>query len=266
VKPHFGPMTRTVRPSAAPLQSDTPGRKFELPAARNPALDERRRAFLRAISHELRTPLTSIIGFSEIIAAELYGPLGAPQYREYAEHVRRSGRRLLKLVNQVLEIARLEGGVADMALTPQPLVHLLDDVGDLLREDLLARNGRIVVADESDLPTVRVDARAARDLLFNLIQNALLHGPVDGAVEIRARQEGYQVVIEIEDAGPGVDPADIPGLLTLFPQDDPSSPMTLRIGLGLPIARLLAEAMGGGLALSSAEGRGLTAIVTLPAA
>jgi signal transduction histidine kinase len=197
VKPHFGPMTRTVRPSAAPLQSDTPGRKFELPAARDPALDERRRAFLRAISHELRTPLTSIIGFSEIIAAELYGPLGAPQYREYAEHVRRSGRRLLKLVNQVLEIARLEGGEADMALTPQPLVHLLDDVGDLLREDLLARNGRIVVADESDLPTVRVDARAARDLLFNLIQNALLHGPVDGAVEIRARQEGYQVVIEI---------------------------------------------------------------------
>lgn len=259
-------MTRPVRHQAAPLQSDTPGRKFELPAARDPALDERRRAFLRAISHELRTPLTSIIGFSEIIAAELYGPLGAPQYREYAEHVRRSGRRLLKLVNQVLEIARLEGGVADMALAPHPLVHLLDDVSDLLREDLQARNGRIVVANEADLPTVRVDARAARDLLFNLIQNALLHGPVGGAVDIRARPAGRQVVIEIEDAGPGVDPAEIPGLLTPFQQDDGSSTTAHRIGLGLPIARLLAEAMGGGLTLSSPEGRSLTAIVTLPAA
>ena len=259
-------MTRTVRYPAAPLQSDIPGRKFELPAARDPALDERRRAFLRAISHELRTPLTSIIGFSEIISAELYGPLGAPQYREYAEHVRRSGRRLLKLVNQVLEIARLEGGVADLVLTPHPLVHLLDDVGDLLREDLVARDGRISVANEADLPTVLVDARAARDLLFNLVQNALLHGPIGGAVDIRARHTGCQVVIEIEDTGTGVDPAEIPGLLTPFRRDDASSSTTHRIGLGLPIARLLAESMGGGLALSSPEGRGLTAIVTLPAA
>jgi signal transduction histidine kinase len=259
-------MTRTARPSVAPLQSDTPGSQVELPATRDPALDERRRAFLRTVSHELRTPLNSIIGFAEIIAAELYGPLGAPQYREYAEHVRRSGHRLLKLVNQVLEIARLEGGALDSPATPQPLVHLLDDVADLLSEELRTTSGRLAILNETGLPTVLVETKAARDMLFNLIQNALLYGPAGGMVEVRAHRTGSRVIVEIEDHGEGVDPADIPGLLTPFGQDDGFSRTGRRGGLGLPIARLLAEAMGGGLTLSSPEGRGLIAVVTLPGA
>src|SRR4030081_2075407 len=80
-------------------------------------LDDAKRSFLRMVSHELRTPLNSIIGFSEIISRELAGPLGSPQYKEYAEHVRQSGLKLMRLVNQVLEIARLEGHVTDIDLT-----------------------------------------------------------------------------------------------------------------------------------------------------
>src|SRR6266851_4707061 len=89
-----------------PDEPDEPG---ETPRLRRRSLDEQKRSFLRMVSHELRTPLNSIIGFSEIISRELAGPLGSPQYKEYAEHVRQSGLKLLRLVNQVLEIARLEG-------------------------------------------------------------------------------------------------------------------------------------------------------------
>ena len=84
-------------------------------------LDAQKRGFLRMISHELRTPLNSILGFSEILASELYGPLGSPQYKEYAEIIHGSGRRLLKLVNQVLEIARLDGRAIDFNLRAEPL-------------------------------------------------------------------------------------------------------------------------------------------------
>ncbi len=258
-------MTRTARQSAAPLQSDQLG-KIELPAKRDPALDETRRAFLRMVSHELRTPLNAIIGFSEIIARELYGPLGAPQYREYAEHVRQSGYRLLKLVNQVLEIARLQGGAVDLDQAAHPLIHMLDDIGDKVREDLEARGVRLRIENEDALPAVLVDDKGARNLLFNLIQNAVLHGRRGGTVDVRARREGDRVEIEIQDDGDGVDPADIPRLLAPFQQDDALSNAADRAGLGLPIARLLAEAMGGRLRLSSRPGEGLTAHVTLPAA
>src|SRR5437868_8952601 len=102
------------------------------------ALEEQKRAFLRLVSHELRTPLNSILGFSEILNAELYGPLGAPQYKEYAGIIHGSGQKLLKLVNQVLEIARLEGRAIDFDAQPEPLEAALEDVMTNLRPDLAA--------------------------------------------------------------------------------------------------------------------------------
>src|SRR5689334_5677349 len=101
-------------------EADTNGRT-RAQARLDAALDERKRSFLRMVSHELRTPLNSILGFSEILTAELYGPLGASQYKEYAEIIHGSGQKLLKLVNQVLEIARLEGGTVDLAAASEPL-------------------------------------------------------------------------------------------------------------------------------------------------
>src|SRR6185312_4263882 len=98
------------------------------PKARRGTLDAQKRAFLRVVSHELRTPLNSIIGFSEILSKELCGPMGSPQYVEYANHIRQSGLKLLKLVNQVLEIARLEGRATDLEPIAEPLDHAVDDV------------------------------------------------------------------------------------------------------------------------------------------
>ncbi len=233
-------------------------------------LDDRRRSFLRMVSHELRTPLNTVIGFSEIIACELYGPLGAPQYKEYAELVRQSGHRLLKLVNQVIEIARLEDRVVDLDLRPELLEHAIDDVLGSLKDETAARGVRIMVADRGGLPAVRADGRGLRTMLMNLLQNAIAHSPPGGLIHIRGRRPHVPaglVEIEIEDHGLGVEACDLPRLLKPFEQGgDALTRCTEGAGLGLPITQLLAMAMQGQLRLRSAPGAGFTAIVTLPAA
>ena len=229
-------------------------------------LDAQKRSFLRMVSHELRTPLNSIIGFSEIISKELCGPLGSPQYKEYAEHVRQSGLKLLKLVNQVLEIARLEGQAAELEPIPELLDHAVDDVLDALRDEIAARKVRVKVEDEGHLPAVSADPRAVRTVLTNLLQNAVTFSPEGGEVRIGARRTPLGGVrIYVEDDGEGVDPADIPRLMRPFEQGQNAlTRSTEGAGLGLPIVVLLCKAMGGALQLVSEPGRGLKAEVLLP--
>jgi len=261
-------MPKTARQTQSPTAAAVEAARLERRLARRAAsLDEAKRQFLRMVSHELRTPLNAIIGFSEIIAAELYGPLGAPQYREYARHVRQSGHRLLRLVNQILEIARLQDRVVDMETRGESLDHALDDVRDLLREDLEGQEAQLKVENDGDLPAVLADPRGLRSLLRNLVENAVFYGPEGGTVTVRAHRRGSRIMIEIEDQGEGIDPEDIPRLMNPFEQGDNALTRTAQgAGLGLPIARLTAEAMGGALTLSPAPGGGLLATVTLPAA
>lgn len=231
-------------------------------------LDAQKRSFLRMVSHELRTPLNSIIGFSEIISKELCGPLGSPQYKEYAEHVRQSGLKLLKLVNQVLEIARLEGHATDLEPIAELLDHAVDDALDGLRDEIAARHVRVKVQEEGHLPAVLADPRAIRTVLTNLLQNAVTYTPEGGEVRIGARRQAHGgVLIHIEDDGEGVDPADIPRLTRPFEQGQNAlTRSTEGAGLGLPIVVLLCKAMGGALRLLSEPGRGLRAEVLLPGA
>lgn len=237
------------------------------PSPQQLAQDDARRSFLRMVSHELRTPLNSILGFSEILSSELYGPLGAPQYKEYAEIIRTSGTRLLKLVNQVLEIARLEGGTMDLDLRPESLDHALDDVVDNLKDEFALRGVAVIIEGQGQLPSVRADARGLRSVLANLLQNAATFSPDNGVVRVRADARARNVEISIIDQGVGVEPAELPRLLRPFEQGE--NALTRRsegAGLGLPIVELLCTAMGGRLRLSSAPGEGMTAKVRLPAA
>ena len=230
-------------------------------------LDEQKRSFLRMVSHELRTPLNAVIGFSEIVSSEAYGPLGAPQYKEYAELIRQSGYKLLKLVNQVVDIAKLEGRAMDLDLEPEPLDSALDDAMGGLRQEIAERRLKIVVEGEGDLPTVMVDTRGLRTMLVNLLQNAVFYSPDGGTVTIRAQRHRDCVHLEIQDEGEGVPADDIPRLMKPFEQGENALTRSAQgAGLGLPIVALLAQAMGGSLRLRSAPGEGMTAIICLPAA
>src|SRR5580704_3320752 len=232
------------------------------PTAARRAMDAQKRSFLRMVSHELRTPLNSIIGFSEIISKELCGPLGSPQYREYAEHVRQSGLKLLKLVNQVLEIARLEGHVTDLDPTPELLDHAVDDALDSLREEINVRRVRVTVVDEGRLPGVVADPRGLRTVLTNLLQNAVTYSPEGGEVRLSAAQGTGGVRILIEDDGPGVPPDEIERLMRPFEQGENAlTRQTEGAGLGLPIVALLCRAMGGAFRLTNEPGKGLRAEV-----
>ncbi len=237
------------------------------PATREAEADERRRSFLRMVSHELRTPLNSIIGFSEILGAEIHGPLGAPQYREYAEIIQRSGHKLLRLVNQVLEIARLEGAAADLDLRPEAVDTALDDALTGLQEEIVERRLRVTIAPGVPLTPVMADGRALRAVFVHLLQNAIQHCPEDGEIRVSTRPRGASLDILIENDGEGLDPAQIPRLLLPFEQGE--NALTRRAegaGLGLPISQLTCQAMGGQLSLSSPPGRGVAARIRLPCA
>ncbi len=252
-------------PPVIPLNAD-PARRTAARARRAAMMDDHKRSFLRMVSHELRTPLNAIIGFSEILHCELYGPLGAPQYKEYAGMVRESGLKLLKLVNQILEIARLDGHVTDLDLCPEDLDHALDDARDSLRDELAARGTVITVEGEGALPPVLADGRGLRTILVNLLQNASVYSPEGGQVRITARRVGPRVEIEISDNGDGVDAADLPRLVRPFEQAGSALTRSSHgAGLGLPIVNLLAQAMGGSLRLRSDVGQGFTATVSLTA-
>jgi signal transduction histidine kinase len=245
------PLSLAPEPAAEPLRRVT----------RNALLEDQKRSFLRLVSHELRTPLNSILGFSEILAAELYGPLGAPQYKEYAEIIHGSGQKLLKLVNQVLEIARLESRLQPIDLRPEPLEAALDDVIGAL---VIGRGVTVRVIGRGRLPGVLADPWGLRTVLSNLIQNAVAFSPDAGEVRVRATRQERSIDIAIEDDGEGVDPSDLPRLLKPFEQGENALVRRAEgAGLGLPICELTARAMGGRLRLRSAPGKGLVAEVRL---
>jgi signal transduction histidine kinase len=255
------PAARSANAPAAP-----PGGEHALSEpAGSPTLEEQKRAFLRLISHELRTPLNSILGFSEILAAELYGPLGAPQYKEYAEIIGGSGRKLLKLVNQVLEIGRLEGMTLDVR--PEALEPAFDDAVAGVAADFAARGVRPHVLDHAVLPLVLADHWGLRTVFTHLLQNAAFFAPDGGEVRLRTEIIDGHVDVYVEDDGEGVDSAELPRLMRPFEQGENALVRRAEgAGLGLPICDLTCRAMGARLRLVSAPGKGLSARVRLKTA
>ena len=241
--------------------ASAPNKSLRRRASNAAALEDQKRSFLRLVSHELRTPLNSILGFSEILSEELYGPLGAPQYKEYAQIIQGSGHKLLKLVNQVLEIARLESRTQPLDLTAEALEGALDDVVGALHNE---RGVTVRIIGRGRLPNVLADPWGLRTVLTNLIQNAVAFSPDGGEVRVRTTGKERVVEVAIEDDGEGVDPAELPRLLKPFEQGENALVRRAEgAGLGLPICELTCRSMAGRLRLRSTPGKGLVALVTL---
>ena len=238
---------------------------FTVEPAPSPGLDEAKRSFLRMVSHELRTPLNSVIGFSEIINRELHGPINDPRYKAHAGIIRDSGLKLLKLVNQVLEIARLDAGTADLDLQPESASAAVKSAVRGLEEEAAARNVQVRQVAPDVLPLVMADARGLANILTNLLQNAITFSPEGGEVTVRLRVGRDAVLFEVRDHGDGVAPQELHRLVRPFEQGENALVRRSEgAGLGLSIVSLLCREMGGSLALRSSPGKGLTARVRLP--
>ena len=234
---------------------------------RNRAEGEVRQAFLRMVSHELRTPLNAIIGFADVLTLQAHGPLGAPEYLTYAADIGAGGRRLLTLVNQTLELARLEGGSAD--LCPE-----IERIGPAIREAAAAAEPasgvtvEVAAGPDADALRVRVDPGALGTMLGAMVGQAVAASPPGGTVRVRARALATRVVVEVEDDGPGCAARDLSALLRPFAPGagGGSGVRSTHTRLELPIARLLAKASGGALTLKSSPEGGMTAALSLPRA
>ncbi|MGE3782844.1 MAG: ATP-binding protein, partial [Alphaproteobacteria bacterium] len=253
------------------LYSDITGRKkaeAEMERARLQAeLASRAKSdFLANMSHELRTPLNAIIGFSEAIADGLLGPITDPRQVEYIKDIHASGLLLLSIINDVLDMSKIEAGMLQLAHDTVRVRRLMDEVMRIVRERARARSLHLV-ADLPDGDLLLIgDERALKQVLLNLLSNAIKFSHEGGRVEIRAwdARDG-EVEIEIKDYGIGMTPDEADRALQPFGQ---ASSVTARnyggTGLGLPIAKGLVEAHRGTLALDSRRGSGTAVRIRLP--
>ncbi len=223
--------------------------------------------FLAHMSHELRSPLNAIIGSSEMMEDEMLGPIGTKAYLQYAADMRASGRHLLDLVNDLLDISKIESGVDELHEQKKPLREVIESVIPMVRRRAEGAEQTIAFDLAEDLPVVRVDCRKLKQVLLNLLSNGLKFTPDGGKVTIKAwssREAG--AVIQVIDTGVGIAAEDIPKALSAFQQVSNDIEREQEgTGLGLPLTKALTEQHGGSLDLQSELGKGTTVTVRLPA-
>ncbi|MEP2815556.1 MAG: PAS domain S-box protein [Alphaproteobacteria bacterium] len=224
--------------------------------------------FLANVSHEFRTPLNGIIGFSEILAAEVFGPLGAPRYREYAEDIIRSGRHLLALINDVLDVSRIEAGAMSLHEEPVDLARAVEECAAMVEQRAEAKEIALVKHVQPDLPAMMADVTRIKQILLNLVTNAVKFTEQGGDVRVEATwsaEAGHALIVS--DTGIGIDPKDIPKVLMPFGQAHRAFTRAHEgFGLGLSLVHSLTEEHGGSLEIDSAPGEGTTVTVRFPKA
>jgi signal transduction histidine kinase len=229
------------------------------------AASEAKSNFLAKMSHELRTPLNAILGFSEIITEAMFGPV-SDRYRGYAHDIRRSGQHLLSLINDILDVARIEAGRHELHSEPLRLTDLLHDTASMLTERAAARKLHLEEDIDSDLPALLGDRRAIMQMLLNLYGNAIKFSPEGSVITgcIRRLNTG-EIAIEVIDNGPGISVADLARVTQPFGRGKSTITQTTEgTGLGLAITKGLIELHGGRFELDSRPGDGLTARLVFP--
>jgi two-component system cell cycle sensor histidine kinase PleC len=216
------------------------------------------------MSHELRTPLNAIIGFSEIMGSGMFGTLGSDKYQEYCHDILTSGKYLLEVINDILDMSKIEAG--RMKLDMEPL-----DLSKILAESLRVVSGRAedkhltLDADIESIISVVADRRAVKQIIVNLLSNAVKFTPDDGKVIVRSQMLSDSIVLSIADTGIGISPDSLRRLGKPFEQVESQLTKTYQgSGLGLAIARSLTNLHGGTMQLRSKLGTGTVVRITLP--
>ena len=221
--------------------------------------------FLANMSHELRTPLNSINGFAEVLYDETFGPLNAKQ-KQYVNNVLVSGKHLLLLINQILDMAKVESGKMTLALTRLPLKSLLPEIALLVTDMVGKKKLQLELEIAEDLPTIDADELKVKEIVYNLLSNAIKFTPEGGKIGMRAKVTDSEVEIVVWDKGIGIAPENMEKIFEgFFRVDTPFSRVTEGTGLGLPLSRKLVELHGGTLVAES-EGlnTGTSVRFTLP--
>jgi len=240
-------------------------RKYEVAMTRAEAANQAKSEFLANMSHELRTPLNAINGFSEIMAAEMFGPLGDARYKGYAHDIHNSGQHLLSLINDILDMAKIEAGKMTLHLEPVSLKEVGDDAARLMRGKA-EEAGLTLTVEAGDLPVIQADQRGLKQVLLNLISNAVKFTPQGGAIVVALTRKGDdRVSVAVADTGIGIAAEDLARLAQPFEQvEGQHSKTTQGTGLGLALTKALIEMHGGRLAIESEPGRGTVVSFDLP--
>ena len=223
--------------------------------------------FLATMSHELRTPLNAILGFSEVMKSEILGPLENKSYKEYSGNIHDSGRHLLHLINEILDLSRIEAGRYELHEEPVRLTDIAEDCHRLLKLRAEHKGLLIELDFEDQLAQIWVDERAMRQICLNLLSNALKFTPRGGRIIVRvAAGPGGRQIMAVKDTGPGIPKEEIPKVMQAFGQGSLAYQTAEGgTGLGLPIVKNLVELHGGEFELRSELRKGTEAIVSLPA-
>jgi two-component system cell cycle sensor histidine kinase PleC len=222
--------------------------------------------FLAKMSHELRTPLNAIIGFSEVLGRETFGPLGHPRYNSYVEDIAVSGRHLLEMINDILDMSKIESGGYEINPVDSDLEALIAETVQVVRGQMEQQKLEFSQSIAPNIPALYADRRAVRQILLNLLSNAIKFTPPHGRIRIDARlNEQGGVSLSVTDSGIGIEEEDLDDVLQPFNQGS-NAHQTVQpgTGLGLPIVKSLVELHGGRLTIESKRGAGTIVTVEFP--
>ncbi|WP_009870978.1 sensor histidine kinase [Paramagnetospirillum magnetotacticum] len=229
------------------------------------AANRAKSAFLANMSHELRTPLNAIIGFSDALLVGIPGHTCQSRCQDYLGHVQTSSRHLLSLINDILDLSKIEAGSTEIALAPTPLALLITECLEIVRAKAESKNISVALAGPDQDLMVTTDSRRLRQIVLNLLSNAVKFTPEGGRIILEAECDSGQLALTVNDTGIGMTQEEIAVALTPFGQND--SDLARReagTGLGLPLSKRLTELLGGTLSVTSIPGRGTTVTISLP--